>query len=110
MHITTLKMTPPPREKHKVLGAFRAILSRVEGGPGCLECSFFAEPDPGEAILVVERWRSEEDLRRHVQSDSYRKILELVELSTEPPEIHFYRVVESFGLELVEGIRAQPME
>lgn len=107
MHISTIKMTPPSREKHKILGAFQALLSRAGGSPGCLECSFFAEPDPGDAILIVERWRSEEDLRRHVQSDTYRRILELVELSQEPPEIHFYRVVESSGLELVEGIRGQ---
>ena len=107
MHIATLKMTPPSREKQKVLGAFRAILSWAGRSPGCLECSFFAETEPDEAILIVERWRSEEDLRRHLQSDTYRKILELVELSTEPPEIRFYRVVEAFGLELVEQIRGQ---
>ena len=108
MHIATIKMTPPHREKQKVLGAFRTILLRTGGSPGCLECAFFAEPDPGDAILVVERWSSESDLRRHLQSETYRRVLELVELSQEPPEIHFYRVVESSGLELVEGIRGQP--
>ncbi len=107
MHISTIKMTPPPREKQKVLGAFQALLPRIGGGSGCLECSFFAEPDPGESILIVERWRSEEDLKRHIQSDAYLKILGLVELSREPPEIHFYRVVESSGLELVEKLRVQ---
>ncbi len=105
MHISTIKMIPPPHERQKILGAIRALLSWTGGDPGCLECSIFTEPDPSEIILIVERWRSEEDLRRHVQSDTYLKILELVELSQEPPEIHFYQVVESSGLDMVARIR-----
>jgi quinol monooxygenase YgiN len=105
MHIATLRMTPSTRDKQKILGIFRAIHTRTRGSLGCIDCTLYAEMEPSEAIGFVERWQSEEDLRRHLRSDIYRQVLELVELSTESPEIHFYQVVESAGLELVEAVR-----
>ena len=46
-------------------------------------------------------WESKEDLIRHLQSDSYKRILLFLELSPKPPVLEFYTVQEASGLELV---------
>jgi quinol monooxygenase YgiN len=109
MHIATISITPPSKKKQKIMDAFKVLGTLTEKSPGCLECSIFSGTMPGQPILVVGRWQSEEDLRRYLQSDIYRQVRELAGLSNLPPEIRFYGVIESAGLELVEKIRRLDM-
>ncbi len=68
-----------------------------------------AAPSKRESILevlrFVERWRSREEMERHIRSDRYLRILAAMELSSERPEISFHAVSETKGLELIEGLR-----
>jgi hypothetical protein len=48
------------------------------------------------------RWDSQADLIRHLQSDIYKRLLLLIELSPAPPAFEFFTVVEVRGLDLVE--------
>jgi quinol monooxygenase YgiN len=54
----------------------------------------------------VEDWQTEEDLQRHIRSDDYRKFLALIDLSSEPPELTFHRVSETFGIEYLSRVRS----
>jgi len=89
-------------------GIGKALISligpmRVE--PGCLSCRLYEAVPENDQFEVVARWQSEQDLISHLQSDLYKRLLLLMELSSEPPVVEFYTVLEFRGLELVECAR-----
>ena len=73
--------------------------------PGCAACDILDEQGPETAIVLLERWETEEALETHLRSEAYRRILGAIELSGGQPDIRFEHVSSSEGLELVERLR-----
>jgi quinol monooxygenase YgiN len=103
MILLNLRMKPPASQIQDSLAILEASRPATEGSAGCLEFSITVETNPEGAIHLGERWESEDDIRRHFRSVSFRKILELMEICEKPPDFHLYEVVESAGLEAVDG-------
>jgi quinol monooxygenase YgiN len=57
--------------------------------------------------MLEELWTSGEDVQRHLRSEKYRKILLVVEMAEESPEIRFDTIAESSGVETIEKAREQ---
>jgi quinol monooxygenase YgiN len=53
----------------------------------------------------LERWRSREDLYRHIQSSLYLAILNAMDLGQEAPEISFHEVSDTESMDLIEALR-----
>jgi hypothetical protein len=60
---------------------------------------------PCSHILYLERWKSKDALRDHVRSSLYRSVLWAIELSERPPEISFYCLWHSQGMDLIRAFR-----
>jgi quinol monooxygenase YgiN len=75
-------------------------MDRVEDG--CISCRLYHEAGQPNVIAWVEEWETEKDLRRHLKSDVYRKILAALDLAEEEPEICFNTVAETKGMQLIE--------
>jgi quinol monooxygenase YgiN len=56
-------------------------------------------------IMLEDLWRDEEALDRHLQSGDYRKLLLVVEMALEPPEIRFDAISQSSGFETIQKAR-----
>ena len=56
-------------------------------------------------MMIFEEWENWPSLEKHLQSVTYRAILELMELSSEQPEIKFCSVADTKGMELIERLR-----
>jgi hypothetical protein len=79
--------------------------------PGCLSCRVFQmgpAQDFADFWHIEARWDGQRNLIRHLQSDTYKKLLQLMELSAAPPVLEFLTVVELRGLDLVEAARISP--
>lgn len=63
--------------------------------PGCLRCDLYQDVENREAITLVEEWESQADLDPRLRSEDYRAVLAAIELSQEPPVIHFDTVTRS---------------
>ena len=94
------------RGKRQELGeVFSSLVGPIQVQPGCLYCRLF-QTWPGRDRLQMEaRWESEEALMGHLQSHIYKKLLLLMELSSAPPGLEFFTVLEFRGLDLVETAR-----
>jgi len=55
----------------------------------------------------VEEWESQADLDKHIRTDDFRKILAVMDISNEPPEIKFNTVSKTVGMEFIERIRGK---
>jgi len=92
--------------KRQQLGrAFASLIGPIEVQPGCLRCRLFQAWPNEDRLLLEARWENQEKLIWHLQSDTYKQLLLLMELSTSPPNLEFLTVVECRGLDLVENAR-----
>ena len=75
--------------------------------PDCKCCCVYEQINDTRAVLYVEQWQTREALERHVQSSMYIRLLTAVELSGDAPEIKFFDVAETTGMELIERLRSE---
>jgi quinol monooxygenase YgiN len=106
MVIGTLRFLPPPSRRLDVLEILASIQGPVLIQPGCVSCHVYEGQGDDPAIVLVERWATEEALEAHIRSDEYRSILGALELSGSPPEVTFEHVSETEGMGLIERIRS----
>ena len=110
MHLMTLELIPLADKREALLDILLSVRERTQTKSGCLRCAFYSGCGGNNTILYVEQWYSKGELLQHIQSDLYRRILVAMELAGEPPEVRFYEVLESAGMELIERLRKSPAE
>lgn len=88
--------------------ALESLVGPIQVQPGCLECRVLKSLPTEKRMYVLARWETQRDLIRHLQSDSYKRFLLLMELSAAPPLVEFFDVLEIHGLDLVEAVRNAP--
>ena len=75
--------------------------------PGCVACDIYEEQGAQAAVVLIERWASDDELQTHLRSDLYRHILGAIELSGDRPDIRFEHVSATEGIEMIERSREQ---
>jgi quinol monooxygenase YgiN len=105
MIIERIKLTALPAGRPQLGKALASFTGPIGVLPGCLSCSVLQNCQENNELIVEMDWESEEDLLRHLQSDTYKQLLLLMELSPKPPVIQFYTVQEFRGLDLVHAAR-----
>jgi len=104
----TIRMMIPSRKRDEVLEILSSIAERARFEPGCISYRLYQGVEVENLIMLEEFWRNEEDLERHLQSEDYRKVLLVVEMAVEPPEIRFDAISQSTGFETMEKRRRPP--
>jgi quinol monooxygenase YgiN len=89
-------------EAMEILASF-AERTRVRSG--CLGIRIYQDTQDVCVIMVEELWKDRETLDRHLRSNDYRRVLLVVEMALEKPEIRFDEVAHSTGLETIEKAR-----
>ena len=102
---TTMRFVLSPERRGEGLRALRAFVGPLSVRPACAGYSILMDVEEEGAYLLVERWRSIEALQRHIQSDRFRKLLALMEMTERRPEFKLESVQPVEGLELLTLIR-----
>jgi len=105
MVLGTLRIPLSADRRAEVLEVLRSIQGPVLAQPGCAGCNIYEDQGPEPAAVLVERWESQAALEEHIRSESYRRILGAIELSSSPPSVRFDHVSASEGMELIERLR-----
>jgi quinol monooxygenase YgiN len=95
-------------QRRQLARALASTMGPTQVQPGCLSCRLFLSWQEPEMFLIEAKWATEADLIRHLQSDAYKQLLLLMELSPNPPILQFYTVREVEGLDLVQKARDSP--
>jgi quinol monooxygenase YgiN len=92
--------------KHEELGrGLRSLTGPIRAEEGCVGCRLFQDSVNPNAFQLESYWAAESDLVRHVRSETYKKLLFLIEMGTEPPMIEFHEVSQTRGMDFIESIR-----
>ena len=105
MITASLKLVVPQKRTAEVLKILRSLLGPTNAHPGCASCEIYRDALDDRVFLYVEEWGSREQLESHIRSDHYRRLLAVMEVASEWPEIRYDTVSERQGFELVEAIR-----
>jgi quinol monooxygenase YgiN len=106
MVVGTLRFLPPLSRRLEVLEILRYLQGPVQTEAGCASFRIYEEHDGESAIVLVERWDSEDAFESHIRSDAFRSIMAGLELSRCPPRVQFDHVSATEGAELVERAHA----
>jgi len=104
---STIRMLIPLKNQKEALEILGSMTEQIQFEPGCISCRLYRGVDDEGAIMLEEIWTSEKDLQHHLRSDKYRKVLLVVEMAAEPPEIRFDTIAHSSGVETIEKARNQ---
>lgn len=105
MIITFLKIIVTPEKQETVLEILYSLLEPTRVVPGCIGCNLYQDMENKNVLFYSDMWQNQEALDRHILSDLYRNILFVMDMSNEPPEISFKRVIHSSGIETIACLR-----
>jgi quinol monooxygenase YgiN len=98
-------MLIPIEKQSEALEILGSMIEEIQFETGCISCRLYRGVKDERAIMIEELWESEEDVRRHLRSKKYGKILMVIEMANEFPEIRFDIISGSSGVETIEKER-----
>ena len=104
MILATLKMIVHPEKRRDLLETMRGMLEPARVERGCLSYHLYEDVEDRNAFVLVEEWETQGDLEKHIRTDNQRRVLALMDLLSEQPELRFNTVSHTAGMELIEGI------
>ena len=75
--------------------------ARVERG--CLSYCLYEDVENRNAFVLLEEWATQEDLESHIRTDNQRRLLALMDLLSDQPELRFNTVSHTAGMDLIEN-------
>ncbi len=102
---STIRMLIPLNKQSEALEILGTVSAQTQFEPSCISTRIYHGVDEVRAIMIEELWTSEEDILHHLRSEAYRRVLLVVEMAEEPPEIWFDTISHSSGVETIEKAR-----
>ena len=78
--IVTLRMTVRPDRHHDFTESIRGMLGPTRAERGCIRYCLYEDIENKNTFTLVEEWKTRDDLEKHVRSDNYQRLLELMDL------------------------------
>ena len=105
MIIMSLDFSVSTLKKKDVINIFDSLAGSVSVKPGCNKIKLYSDINNDDDFLLIFEWKSRREMEKYIRSDEFRKIMGLMDLSSEAPIIRFNTVSSTIGFELVEKIR-----
>jgi quinol monooxygenase YgiN len=102
-----IRMRIPVDQQSEALDILNSVRLHLQFEPSCRSSRIYRDADEVQIIMVEELWESREALMRHLASDAYRRILIVIEMAAETPEIRFDAIAGTSGLETIARARTK---
>ena len=104
MILATLKMVVRSERRRDLLETMRGMLEPARVERGCLSYRLYEDVENNNAFVLVEEWKTQQDLESHIRTDNQRQLLALMDLLSEQPELRFNTVSHMAGMDLIEKV------
>lgn len=102
--VVTLRMLVQPEKRRDLLETIRGMLEPTRVERGCLSYRLYEDVEHRNAFVLLEEWETQQDLERHIRTDNQQRILALMDLLSEQPELRFNTVSHTAGMDLIENV------
>ena len=103
----TLRIVVNREKRGAALELMESLIGPMHLVPGCIGCRLYQDLEDENGLAIVQEFESETALHNFIRSNEYPKILTLMDLSSDPPEVLFDQISETEGIELVEDLRTR---
>jgi quinol monooxygenase YgiN len=100
-----LKLKLSVSSKKEAIEIFKSLGESLSSRQGCAGFGAYESVEVPNQLFYIEQWTTRKALYRHIQSDLYRRILNVMDLAIETPEISFHETVKVGGMELIQDLR-----
>ena len=105
MILMTIDMVTASHNRLGIIQTFKQLIGPTEARAGCRGCRLLQDLGSENRLLYLELWECESELKSRIGSSSFMKVLALMELSTQQPELMIRTINRTRGLETIELIR-----
>lgn len=102
--LVTLRVLVQPQRRSEFLETMRGIVEPVRVERGCLSYRLYEDIEDRNMFILMEEWKTQQDVENHIRTDNQRLLLALMELMSEQPELQFNTVSHTAGMELMENV------
>lgn len=102
--LVTLRMIVRPERRRDLLETMRGMLEPARVERGCLSYRLYEDVEDRNIFVLVEEWKTQKDLESHIRTDNQRRLLALIDLLSEKPELRFNTVSHTAGMDLIENV------
>lgn len=100
-----IRMRIPPASQNEAIEILASVAARIQADTRCLSTGIYRCLDDAGTIMLEEFWQCPEGILQHLRSDDYRRILLVLEMAIEPPDIRFDTIAQSSGIEVIKKAR-----
>ena len=100
-----MKFTPLSHQRREILDILHCMIGPTSAKSGCLACGIYEGAGDDPTVLYLEQWEGGDAIQQHIRSPLFLRILAVMDMSMNQPEIHFYETTEASGLAFVEKCR-----
>jgi quinol monooxygenase YgiN len=94
-----------PNQREELVRSIYSLIESSRLDSSCLDCRLYSDVANPDALTLVEEWATRSDLERRLRSTSYGQLLQLLEVSRDPPETVFHTITATTGLETIRNVR-----
>src|SRR3990170_5983384 len=105
MIFSMLKIMPLPDKRQQIIEVLQSVQREVLLMHDCLLSEIYQTIDDRSIIFYLEQWQCKKVLHRHIESDLFMRVLTVMELAAEAPEISFSEVTEVRSMDLISALR-----
>ena len=81
------------------------VMKKIRKEKGCLSCHLVKDTENEKVFLLMEEWKTREDLFRHVCSDCFGALSGALQLLSNKTETKIYSVSLTQGIEMLTKVR-----
>ena len=100
-----VRITVGSGQTRQLVEALRTLMRAVERDGSCSNVYTAVDVEHGETVWYCEEWSDAAAFERHARSDSFARLLALVEVAAAPPQLECRVVTEVRGLDYLETVR-----
>ncbi|MBI5186645.1 MAG: antibiotic biosynthesis monooxygenase [Nitrospinae bacterium] len=104
MILATSRMIVRPESRSALLETMRGMLEPARVERGCLSYHLYEDVEDRNTFILLEEWKTQNDLEVHIRTDNHRRLMALMDILSEQPELRFNTVSHTSGLDLIEDV------
>ena len=106
LQLTVRLVAAPDRVDDIVRTLLRVVMRPAQQLPGCRFAQVYQRINEPCRVDYVEEWDDLSGLRPQLSGERFSRLLEVVEMAAEAPEVEFRRISETHGIDYIATQRA----
>ncbi len=100
----TFRLVAPDGKRAEILEVLQSVKGPTEVSRGCLACRILQDAEDANILTYLEQWDTREDLEEHLRCERFRRLLPVIDMSLQRPEIQFSTVEDVRGMEYLVAV------